>query len=92
VLANVKQLYGVIELQKGYEWTGEGLLRFSPPPPNRSGLDFSGKGKIPGTDLRCTYAAITHLSILLDGKKIGQPKIYWHAEAESIRLFPRIWR
>jgi len=65
---------GKMELQKGYDWTGEGQLFFQPTDPNAS-LDVSfnvEKTEYRGLVLRFTYAPdYGNYRIYLDGKNIS---------------------
>ena len=73
VLASARHTTGQVELQKGYDWTGDGQILFTP-----SGdqpvleLDFQvEKEEYRGFVLRCTYAEDFGIyRILLDGKNV----------------------
>jgi hypothetical protein len=70
---------GLLELQKGYEWTGEGQLLFMPAsdqPEIEVDFDVS-KEEHRGLMLRCTYADnYGTYRIFLDGKNVRQPDDY----------------
>jgi hypothetical protein len=70
---------GLLELQKGYEWTGEGQLLFMPAsdqPEIEVDFDVS-KEEYRGLMLRCTYADnYGTYRIFLDGKNVRQPDDY----------------
>ena len=79
MLPSAKHSPGVLELQKGYDWTGEGQLLFMP----ASGepvleTDFTiVKEEYRGLLLRFTYAEDYGIyRIFLDGKNISQPEDY----------------
>lgn len=70
---------GILELQKGYDWTGEGQLLFMPAsnePELEVDFDIS-KEEYRGLMLRCTYADDYGIyRIFLDGKNVRQPDDY----------------
>ncbi|MFH0990936.1 MAG: glycoside hydrolase family 172 protein [bacterium] len=70
---------GVIELQKGYDWTGEGQLFFMPST-DEPVLEVSfniEKEEYRGLLLRCTFAEDYGIyRIFLDGKNVRQPDDY----------------
>jgi len=70
---------GVLELQKGYDWTGEGQLFFMPASDNPLlEVDFQvEKEEYRGLILRCTHADDYGIwRIFLDGKNVRQPEDY----------------
>jgi hypothetical protein len=74
---------GVLELQKGYDWTGEGQLLFMPASDEPVlEADFQvEKEDYRGLILRCTYAEdYGTYRIFLDGKDVRQPPDYMAGE------------
>jgi hypothetical protein len=70
---------GVLELQNGYDWTGEGQLLFMPASENPVlEVDFQvEKEEYRGLILRCTHAEDYGIwRIFLDGKNVAQPEDY----------------
>jgi hypothetical protein len=70
---------GVLELQNGYDWTGEGQLFFMPASDNPVlEVDFQvEKEEYRGLILRCTHADDYGIwRIFLDGKNVAQPEDY----------------
>jgi len=70
---------GVLELQNGYDWTGEGQLFFMPASDNPVlEVDFQvEKEEYRGLILRCTHAEDYGIwRIFLDGKNVAQPEDY----------------
>jgi len=70
---------GVLELQKGYEWTGDGQILFMPASDEPVlEVDFQvDKEDYRGLILRCTYADDCGVyRIFLDGKNVRQPPDY----------------
>jgi hypothetical protein len=74
---------GVLELQKGYDWTGDGQLLFMPASDEPVlEVDFQvEKEEYRGLILRCTYADDYGIyRIYLDGKNVRQPPDYMAGE------------
>jgi hypothetical protein len=70
---------GVLELQNGYDWSGEGQLFFMPASDNPVlEVDFQvEKEEYRGLILRCTHAEDYGIwRIFLDGKNVAQPEDY----------------
>lgn len=83
LLATTKHSPGVLELQKGYDWTGDGQLFFMPAS-DRSVLEVNfsiEKEEYRGLILRMTYGEDYGIyRIFLDGKNIRQPEDYMAGE------------
>jgi hypothetical protein len=73
LLAASRKVRGAAELQKGYDWTGEGQLFFRPTA-DRTGLEIAfdvAKEEYRALVLRMTYAAdYGSYKIFLDGKNV----------------------
>lgn len=83
MLSTARHSPGVLEIEKGYDWTGDGQLRFMPANDEPSiEADFSvSKEEYRGLILRCTYAPENGIyRIFLDGKNIRQPDDYMAGE------------
>jgi len=79
LLATAKHSPAVVELQKGYDWTGEGQLLFRPASAEPIlEVEFEvKKEEYRGLILRCTYADDYGIyRIYLDGKNVRQPEDY----------------
>ncbi len=79
LLPTAKHSPGILELQKGYDWTGEGQLFFMPAseePVLETDFEVT-KEEYRGLMLRFTYAEDYGIyRIFLDGKNISQPEDY----------------
>ena len=79
----VRSSPGVVELQKGYDWTGDGQLFFMPAsdePVLEADFEVT-KEEYRGLMLRCTYAEDYGIyRIFLDGKNVRQPDDYMAGE------------
>jgi len=75
----VRHSPGVLELQKGYDWTGDGQLLFMPSgdqPVLEADIQVE-KEEYRGLMLRCTFSSDFGIyRILLDGKNVRQPDDY----------------
>lgn len=79
LLPTARHSPGVLELQKGYDWTGEGQIFFRPAGGEPSlEVDFQvEKEEYRGLLLRCTHADDYGIyRIFLDGKNVRQPDDY----------------
>ncbi len=79
LLPTAKHSTGVLEIQKGYDWTGDGQLLFQPAGENPVvDVDFQvDKEEYRGLILRFTYAEDYGIyRIFLDGKNVRQPADY----------------
>jgi len=75
----VRSSPGIVELQNGYDWTGEGQIFFMPASDEPMlEVDFEvKKEEYRGLMLRCTYADDYGIyRIFLDGKNVRQPDDY----------------
>jgi hypothetical protein len=83
IQATARHSPGVLELQKGYDWTGDGQLLFMPASDEPVlEVDFQvEKEEYRGLILRCTYADDYGIyRIYLDGKNVRQPPDYMAGE------------
>ena len=79
LLPTAKHSPGVLELQKGFDWTGEGQVLFMPASDEPAiEMEFSvEKEEYRGLILRMTYAEDYGIyRIFLDGKNVRQPEDY----------------
>jgi hypothetical protein len=79
LLPTAKHSAGVLELQKGYDWTGEGQVLFMPASDQPAlEVEFAvEKEEYRGLILRLTYAEDYGIyRIFLDGKNVRQPEDY----------------
>ena len=79
LLPTAKHSAGVLELQKGYDWTGDGQVRFMPADEEPIlEMEFAvEKEGYRGLILRFTYAEDYGVyRVFLDGKNIGEPADY----------------
>jgi hypothetical protein len=79
LLPTVKHSPGVLELQKGFDWTGEGQLLFMPASADPVvEVEFAiDKEEYRGLILRMTYAEDYGIyRVFLDGKNVRQPEDY----------------
>ncbi len=97
LLATAKHSPGLLELQKGYDWTGQGQILFTPASDDPVlEVDFNvEKEEYRGLMLRMSYGEDYGIyRIFLDGKNIRQPEDYMAGEkiedydfyAESIEV------
>ena len=86
LLPTAKHSPAVVELQKGYDWTGEGQLLFRPAsaePVLEVQFEVS-KEEYRGLILRCTYADdYGTYRIFLDGRNVRQPEDYMASPKRS---------
>lgn len=77
--ATAKHSTGVLELQKGYDWTGDGQVLFMPAS-DQPEIEFTfdvAKEEYRGLMLRCTYGDNYGIyRVFLDGKNVRQPDDY----------------
>jgi hypothetical protein len=79
LLPTARHSTGILEIQKGFDWTGEGQLLFQPAGDQPElEVDFQvEKEKYRGLILRFTYAEDYGIyRIFLDGKNVRQPEDY----------------
>lgn len=79
LLPTAKHSPGVLEVQKGYDWTGDGQLRFMPTDDEPIlEVEFSiEKAEYRGLILRFTYAEDYGIyRVFLDGKNVNEPADY----------------
>lgn len=87
MLATVRSSSGVVELQKGYDWTGDGQLCFMPASSDPIlETDFTvEKEEYRGLILRCSYGSNYGVyRIFLDGMKIGEPEDYMATQKQKV--------
>lgn len=87
MISTARHTPGVLEIQKGYDWTGEGQILFMPAGNDPSiELDFNvEKEEYRGLMLRCTYSADYGIyRILFDGKPIGEPEDYMAGKKQQV--------
>ena len=83
MIESAKHSPGIVELQEGYDWTGEGQILFMPASDDPAlEVEFTiEKEEYRGLILRLTYAEDYGIyRIFLDGRNISQPEDYMAGE------------